>query len=312
MMRAFCAKISRQSRSTRSGVRSRDMATSERTWRFLRSTLKSSSRPGRCTLTATRVPFLVVARCTWPRDAAASGVSSNSAKASSPSSSRRIRFTSDSGKGGHSSCSVESSSMKTLGITSTRVERSCPSLMKVGPSASSPSLHSRASLVLASTSPSFPWRAGLLIMFLTTTRVRKVHICSERFTMKNPGQLLPAAALTPGRAAPPRGLRRARLVSNRRGSLLNRMIEFSHENSRADEDDRSSALSTARARGLGGLMRPTTRDATAGRARETAPVGDGVASGGSCDLCDQPSAMVAERSTAATTVHRGRHEVRLL
>ena len=42
-----------------------------------------AARSGRCTLTATRRPFGSVARCTWPIDAAASGVGSNSVKSCS-------------------------------------------------------------------------------------------------------------------------------------------------------------------------------------------------------------------------------------
>ena len=49
---------------------------------FFKSTSKSSLRPGRCTLTTTRSPFSL-ARCTWPREAAAIGLKSNSSKISS-------------------------------------------------------------------------------------------------------------------------------------------------------------------------------------------------------------------------------------
>ena len=56
-----------------------------------RSALIASPTPGYCTFTATARPSLVMARCTWPIDAAAIGFGSHVSKTSSgepPSSSR--------------------------------------------------------------------------------------------------------------------------------------------------------------------------------------------------------------------------------
>ena len=71
--------------------------------------MSALSAPGYCTFTATTRPSCQTALCTWPIDAAAAGLSSNSAKRarqSSPSSSRRIAWIDSAGSGGAASCSL--------------------------------------------------------------------------------------------------------------------------------------------------------------------------------------------------------------
>ncbi len=80
---------------------------------WLRSLMNALSAPGYCTFTATTRPSRQTALCTWPIDAAAAGVSSNSAnrsRQSSPSSSRRIAWIDSAGMGGADSCSRVSAS----------------------------------------------------------------------------------------------------------------------------------------------------------------------------------------------------------
>lgn len=106
-----------------------------------RSTPRSASMrwamPGRCTLMTTSSPSSVTARCTCAMDAAASGSGStcaNSSSTSLPSASRICAWTSASGMASTWSWSVASSSTNSAGSRSARVESTCPSLMKVGPS----------------------------------------------------------------------------------------------------------------------------------------------------------------------------------
>src|SRR5688500_987727 len=114
-----------------------------------------SRTPGRCTLTATRRPLRSCARWTWPSDAAASGVGSNSAKAlemRTPSSSATIRSTSVNENGSTLSCRRASAVKEAGGGRSGRVERSWPSLTNVGPSCSRSSAR-----LLASATTSGSW-----------------------------------------------------------------------------------------------------------------------------------------------------------
>ena len=110
--------------------------------------------PGRCTLTTTSRPSRSVARCTWPSDAAASGVAlegREDAWRAAPAARRAtISSTSSKENGPTSSWSRESASMYGGLNRSTREDISCPSLMKVGPIAS----RSSASRAAASGSPS--------------------------------------------------------------------------------------------------------------------------------------------------------------
>mmetsp|Transcript_19514 Transcript_19514/g.58048 ORF Transcript_19514/g.58048 Transcript_19514/m.58048 type:complete len:260 (+) Transcript_19514:898-1677(+) len=112
---------------------------------------------GRCTLTATRVPFLSVPRCTWPSEAAAMGSGENSEKISSteaaPSSDATICFAFSPLKAGTSSCSDFSTSMYSGGNTSVRVESTWPSFTNVGPSVRSLSRAKVAAAVLSSLVP---------------------------------------------------------------------------------------------------------------------------------------------------------------
>ena len=76
---------------------------------WLRSLMNALSAPGYCTFTATTRPSCQTALCTWPIDAAAAGMSSNSAnraRQSSPSSSRRIAWIDSAGSGGAASWSL--------------------------------------------------------------------------------------------------------------------------------------------------------------------------------------------------------------
>ena len=76
-----------------------------------RSVSTASAMPGYWILTATRLPSVVVARCTWPIEAAANASSSNSVKrlaTGSPSSSLSSFSTLLNGSGGTSSRSVAS------------------------------------------------------------------------------------------------------------------------------------------------------------------------------------------------------------
>ena len=90
--------------------------------------------PGRWTLTTTDSPVRSRARCTCPIDAAASGVGSKAANArvkSSPSAARSWRSTTRGFIGGTPACSDASAPSRRAGKRSSRVARSCPSLMKV-------------------------------------------------------------------------------------------------------------------------------------------------------------------------------------
>ena len=98
-----------------------------------------SRTPGRCTLTATSSPVSSVARCTCASEAEPSGVGSIFAKISSTG--RRYSFSSVSstieyGMGSASARSFASSSQNDCGRISDRIERICPTLTNVGPSAS--------------------------------------------------------------------------------------------------------------------------------------------------------------------------------
>ena len=119
-------------------TRSRTTRAAERISCRSDSTCRGAS--GRCTLTTTWSPVGSVARCTWPIDAAAIGVSSKVRNACSivrPISSSITRRTSANGIGVTSSCRLRSSAMMSGGITSGRVESSWPNLTNVGPSSSS-------------------------------------------------------------------------------------------------------------------------------------------------------------------------------
>mmetsp|Transcript_7342 Transcript_7342/g.24090 ORF Transcript_7342/g.24090 Transcript_7342/m.24090 type:complete len:208 (-) Transcript_7342:454-1077(-) len=140
-------------------------ATEARKRMFLQSTSNCSTNPSRCTLTTTSVPSFSVARWTWARDAAARGVASKDAKTSSsllmPSSSLTIATARAVEKQGTSFWSVASSAMTSGGSTSTRVDRSWPNLMNVGPRSSKASRNSAASAPRAATASALCLSANL-------------------------------------------------------------------------------------------------------------------------------------------------------
>ena len=79
------------------------------TW--LRSPMSALPAPGYWIFTATSRPSCQTALCTWPMEAAAAGLSSNSLKRSrqsSPSASVRTLCTVSAGIGGAASCSLVS------------------------------------------------------------------------------------------------------------------------------------------------------------------------------------------------------------
>ncbi len=96
-----------------------------------------ASMPGRWTLTTTRSPPSVVARCVCAMDAVARASGEKSVY-SSPSGAPRPDSTTSrmvsKGSTGAASCRVSSAAIQSAGSRSRRMERICPSLMKVGPS----------------------------------------------------------------------------------------------------------------------------------------------------------------------------------
>ena len=99
-----------------------------------------SRTPGRCTLMATSSPVSSFARCTCARLAEPSGVGSIWSKISStgrPYSSSSTCSTVLYGMGSASARSLDSSSQNDCGRISERMDRICPTLTNVGPSASS-------------------------------------------------------------------------------------------------------------------------------------------------------------------------------
>src|SRR6266849_79137 len=96
--------------------------------------------PGRRILTAAWVPPGSTARCTWATDALATGCSSNLSKTFAiglPNARSTSARASSPGNGGTRSCSFASSSARSAGSRSRRVESTWPNLTKMGPSASS-------------------------------------------------------------------------------------------------------------------------------------------------------------------------------
>src|SRR6266571_5019324 len=96
--------------------------------------------PGRRILTAASVPPGSTARCTWATDALATGCSSNFSKIFAiglPNARSTSATASSPGNGGTRSWSFASSSARSAGKRSRRVESTWPNLTKMGPSASS-------------------------------------------------------------------------------------------------------------------------------------------------------------------------------
>ncbi len=96
--------------------------------------------PGRSTLTTTSRPSRSFAACTCAIEAAASGCSSNSPNSSvtgRPSACSMRAFAAAPGKGGTRSCSLASSSARSGGSRSRRVETTWPNFTKIGPRSSS-------------------------------------------------------------------------------------------------------------------------------------------------------------------------------
>jgi hypothetical protein len=95
--------------------------------------------PGRNTFTATSRPSAVRAKWTWAMDAAAIAVGSNEEKRASnrhPNSVSIKACVSLPGKGGNRSCRLAKSIASSSPSKSARVDRSCPSLTKLGPNSS--------------------------------------------------------------------------------------------------------------------------------------------------------------------------------
>src|SRR2546427_4987004 len=128
--RGFKRLPSAQKRSTRPAAESMSV----------RSFAITGSIPGRRILTAASVPPGSTARCTWATDALATGCSSNFSKtfATGLPNARSTSATATSpGNGGTRSWSFASSSARSAGSKSRRVESTWPNLTKMGPSASS-------------------------------------------------------------------------------------------------------------------------------------------------------------------------------
>ena len=91
---------------SRPGIQPAETRATRETW--LRSLTRALPAPGYCTLTATSRPSCQTARCTWPIEAAAAGVSSkdvNWCRQRGPSSSASTLCTTEDGIGGAASCS---------------------------------------------------------------------------------------------------------------------------------------------------------------------------------------------------------------
>mmetsp|Transcript_865 Transcript_865/g.1281 ORF Transcript_865/g.1281 Transcript_865/m.1281 type:complete len:262 (+) Transcript_865:1669-2454(+) len=172
---------------------------------FFKSMSKSALRPGRCTFTTTFSP-LSDAKCTCPRLAAAMGTDSKESKTSSTgfprencTMSRAVALS----KAGTLSCSCSSSLMNSGDSTSTRVENCWPTLMKVGPKRTSPSLSQIATSVLRAETaslvmPSLPYVNFLLIMaYLKANWNAKLQTWKVRWKVDNSLKLLhlPSALL---------------------------------------------------------------------------------------------------------------------
>src|SRR5215469_4538868 len=102
-----------------------------------RSREKASTMPGRNTLTATSRPSVVVAKCTCAMDAAATAVSSKAANIDPRGLENSASISSRAwapGNGGRRSCRLARSRVISSPKRSARVDSSCPSLMKLGPS----------------------------------------------------------------------------------------------------------------------------------------------------------------------------------
>ena len=113
-----------------------------------RSRATCSSMPGRCTLRMTAVPSARQAACAWAREALASGSGSTLLKTSPgswASSSVSRAWICGQAAGGTRSWSRPSSVVTEAGSMSVRVDRTWPSLTKIGPASSSASRSRRPS-----------------------------------------------------------------------------------------------------------------------------------------------------------------------
>mmetsp|Transcript_8545 Transcript_8545/g.26739 ORF Transcript_8545/g.26739 Transcript_8545/m.26739 type:complete len:246 (-) Transcript_8545:80-817(-) len=147
--------MSRQFAATPSSCGSSASASRARNLMFAQSTANCFSRPSLWILTTTSSPFRSRARCTWAREAAASGTRSNDSNGNPSSSDSTMATARSVAKPGTSFCRLTNSEITSRGSASTRVDSSWPNFMKVGPSLSSVSRNSPASARRASTSASF-------------------------------------------------------------------------------------------------------------------------------------------------------------
>ena len=111
------------------------------TW--LRSLISAWPAPGYCTLTATSRPSFQTARCTWPIDAAAAGLSSNERNfclQRGPSSATSTAWTIEAGIGGAASCSLVNVARygpaRSSGIAASKIDSAWPNF--IAPPLSSP------------------------------------------------------------------------------------------------------------------------------------------------------------------------------
>src|SRR5438445_7627840 len=157
LRRSWLACAASRTRSSSSDKCRANSATTSRGLRRLPSAQKRSTRPaaesmsarsfaitgiipGRRILTAASVPPGSTARCTWATDALATGCSSNFSKTFAidlPNARSTSATASSPGNGGTRSWSFASSSARSAGKRSRRVESTWPNLTKMGPSASS-------------------------------------------------------------------------------------------------------------------------------------------------------------------------------
>ena len=140
---------------SRPGIQPAATRATRETW--LRSLISALPAPGYCTLTATSRPSCHTARCTWPIEAAAAGVSSKDgtgAASGGPARRASTLCTAEDGIGGAESCSRVSVARygpaSSSGIAASKIDIACPNFM--APPLSSPRTLKSCSAVRACTS----------------------------------------------------------------------------------------------------------------------------------------------------------------
>ena len=132
---------SSRGRTSRPGISTENSRAARLSW--LKSLSRALPAPGYWIFTATWRPSRQTARCTWPIDAAAAGLSSNSAncsRQSGPSSSASTRYTVRAGSGGAASWSLVSVARYGPAISggkaASKIDSACPNF--IAPPLSSP------------------------------------------------------------------------------------------------------------------------------------------------------------------------------